>query len=114
MFELSVILLIDFGISISVAFGIGAGNESMAPLAGSGIATVKTATFLGAILAFFGAVVLGYRVEGTIGRGLLTYEVAPVDVLVIMFSMAVWSIVASYRGWPISITHSAVARALLG
>ncbi len=112
MFEFGIVFLIDFGIAISVALGIGAGNESMAPLAGSGITTVKTATLLGALLAFLGAVILGYRVEGTIGKGLLTNEIAAVDVLVMMFSMATWSILASYRGWPVSITHSSIGAAI--
>ena len=109
---MSVIMPISFGIAFYVAWGIGGNNGTMAPLAGSGLTTVRRAAFLGAIMAFLGAAFLGYRVEKTIGRDLLLYGIDPIDVFIVVFSMATWSIMASYRGWPVSATHSGVGAAI--
>lgn len=106
------ILLASFGMAIYIAFSIGANDETMAPLAGSGFVKVGTAALLGGLMAFFGAVFLGYKVEETIGRKLLVGTVTTTDAIIIVFSIATWLTVASYRGWPISTTHSAVGAAM--
>lgn len=110
--EAGLALLASFGMAIYVAFSIGANDESMAPLAGSGFIKVGTAALLGGVMASLGAVLLGHRVEETIGRAILTEPIMAVDTFIIVFSMATWMTLASYRGWPISSTHSAVGAAV--
>jgi PiT family inorganic phosphate transporter len=110
--ELDIILLLGFGITFYVAWGIGANDETMALLSGSGLVSVRVAALLGAVMAFLGTIFLGQNVEETIGKGLLLETVSSVDALVILFSIATWLVVASYRGWPVSTTHSAVGAVL--
>lgn len=112
MSEISLIIPISFGIAFFLAWGIGGNNGTMAPLAGIGVVTVKKAVILGAIMAFLGAVIFGYNVEKTIGRNLFLNEINSTDVFIMLFSMASWSILASYKGWPISATHSGVGVAI--
>jgi len=98
--------------AIYIAFSTGANDETMAPLARSGFVKVGMAALLGGIMAFFGAVFLGYKVEETIGKKLLVGTVTTTDAVIIVFSIATWLTVASYWGWPISTTHSSVGAAV--
>lgn len=109
---MEIILLAGLAIAFYVAWGIGSNDETMAPLAGSGFASVNVTALLGGIMAFFGAVLFGERVEETIGKKLLIGTPTYVDVLIIVFSIATWLTIASYRGWPISTTHSSVGASI--
>jgi len=91
---------------------MGANNESMSILAGSGFVGTTTATILGGVMVFIGSLFLGHLVETTIGRGLMSVEATLMDALIIMFSAAAWLTVASYLGQPVSSTHSVVGAAL--
>lgn len=106
--QMDVNLLAGFGMALYVAWGIGSNDATMATLAGSGFLNLKSTALLGGVMAFLGAVLLGQRVEATIGKNLLLGSITVIDVLIILFSTATWSTIASYRGWPISTTHSAV------
>jgi len=105
---LQVLLLLGLIVALYIAWSIGANDETMANLAGSRFVSVTTAVMLGAIMDFLGAVTLGYKVEETISKDLLNYEVTEADALVIVVSVALWLTVASSYGWPISTTHSVV------
>ena len=102
------LLLLGLLIALYIAWSIGANDETMANLAGSKFVSVTTAVLLGAIMDFLGAVLLGYKVEETIGKGLLNYRITERDALVVIISVALWLTIASSYGWPISTTHSVV------
>jgi len=101
-------LLIIFGIAVYVAWSMGANNESMSILAGSGFASTTIAAILGAIMVLAGSLLLGHLVETTISRGLLLLEITLNDALIIMLSAAIWLTVATCLGWPVSNTHSVI------
>lgn len=109
---MDVILPLVFGLAFYIAWGIGSNDQNMAPLKGSGLLNITAITVLGGISAVFGAVLMGHRVEETIARGLLSGTVVPVETLIIVFSIATWLTIASYFGWPVSTTHSAVGAVL--
>lgn len=102
-----IILLI---VTFILAFGIGANDETMAPVVGSHSLKLKTAVIAGGILSFFGCYFLARNVGKTIGRNLLgsTVEYSSLMMLSIILSTTIWLIVASKTGAPISTTHSVV------
>ena len=102
------LLLLSFLLAFYVAWSVGANDETMAVVAGSGFTSILITCLIGAVMDFLGAVLLGYKVEETMGQKLLTYKIDLVDTLIIVAAIATWLVVASYRGWPVSTTHSAV------
>ncbi len=106
------LLLMSFILAFYVAWSVGANDETMAVLAGSGFTSILAACLIGAFMDFLGAVLLGYKVEETMGEKLLAYKIGLVDTLIIVAAVATWLVLASYRGWPVSTTHSAVGAAI--
>lgn len=100
-------------IAFYVAWSIGANDETVAPLAGSGALSLKTAAALGGATALLGALFMGQRVEATLGGGIITGTLTHTEGLVALFSLASWLTAASYLGWPVSTTHSSVG-AIIG
>ncbi len=94
--------------AVYVAWSIGANDETVAPLAGSGILSVTSAVILGGVTAFLGAVFLGEKVEATIGESLLKGALTSQEAIIVLLSIATLLTFASYYGWPISTTHSTV------
>ncbi len=95
-----------------IAWSIGANDETMAVVAGSGFTSIGIAVAIGALMDFLGAVVASEAVEKTMGVSLLAFTPTDKDFFIILFATATWLVIASYRGWPISTTHSAVGAAL--
>ncbi|MCW4020858.1 MAG: anion permease [Candidatus Bathyarchaeota archaeon] len=110
--EMDIILLAGLGLAFYVAWGMGSTDGTMAPLAGSGFVSVNMAALLGSIMTFLGALFMGERVEKTIGKNLLVGIVTETDILIIVFSIATWLMVASYWRWPISATHSSIGASI--
>ncbi len=106
------ILLLALGSSVYIAWSIGANDETMATVAGSGFLTPSRAVALGALMDFLGAIFMGGRVEKTLGEGILTFQIGLMEAFIIILSVAFWLTLASSRGWPVSTTHSAVGAAL--
>ncbi len=94
--------------ALYLAVGIGANDETLAPLAGSGALSLDSAVIIGAIAASLGAVFLGSRVEDTIGNELLTRSLIQSDIILVLVAVAVFLTAASSRGLPVSTTHSTV------
>lgn len=105
--------LVSLAVAFYVAWSIGANDETVAPLAGSGALSLNAAVALGGASALLGALFMGRRVEATLGEGILMGTLTETEALVILFSLASWLTVASYLGWPISTTHSSVG-AIIG
>ncbi len=111
---LEYILIIFLIISIIISFGIGANDETMAPLYGSRILNMKQILILAAIFAIAGALLLGEGVSKSIGDKilLLDYEATGINqnavVMTILISTAIVLIVSSALGLPISSTHATI------
>lgn len=110
-----VILAIIFGLYMT--WGIGANDVAnvMGTSVGSGAITVKTAILIAAIFEFAGAALAGGHVTKTIRKGIIdptpivnSPEILVFGMLAALLAAAVWLMVASTRGWPVSTTHSIV------
>ena len=114
------VLAIVFGFYMT--WGIGANDvaNAMGTSVGSGAITVKQAIIIAAIFEFAGAFIAGGNVTATIRKGIVdpTVIVGQPEILVFgmlaaLLAAAVWLMIASSRGWPVSTTHSIVG-ALVG
>lgn len=111
---LEYILIIFLIISVLISFGIGANDETMAPLYGSRILNIKQILILAAIFAIAGAVLLGEGVAKSVGDKilLLDYESSEINqnavVMTILISTAIVLILSSAFGLPISSTHATI------
>lgn len=102
------IVVIFLIISIVISFGIGSNDETMATLYGTKLLTMRELLLLATIFAIFGALLLGNAVSETVGKDLLAFEVSNRIVLTILISTAIWLILSSAFGLPISTTHATI------
>jgi len=111
---LEYIIIIFLIISVIISFGIGANDETMAPLYGSRILNMKQILILAAIFAIAGALLLGEGVSKSVGDKilLLDYNNPSINqnavVLTILISTAIVLILSSAFGLPISSTHATI------
>lgn len=111
---LEYIVIVFLIISIIISFGIGANDETMAPLYGSRILKMKQILILAAIFAITGALFLGEGVAKSVGDNILElgYESSGISqnavVMTILISTAVVLILSSALGLPISSTHATI------
>jgi len=110
-FEIIIILFVV--ISIVISFGIGANDETMATLYGSKTLKLKELLILATILSILGAVFLGSAVSKTVGENLFSFEIDYSMVLTVLISTAIWLILSSAFGLPISTTHATIG-AIIG
>ena len=109
------ILAVVFGLYMT--WGIGANDvaNAMGTSVGSGAITVKQAIIIAAIFEFAGAFLAGGHVTKTIRKGIIdpapivnNPEILVFGMLAALLAAAIWLMVASTRGWPVSTTHSIV------
>ncbi len=100
-----------------MAWGIGANDvaNAMATSVGSRALTIKQAILVAAIFEFAGAVLAGGEVTSTIRKGIVDAELLSGSPELLVYGMlasllaaAVWLLIASKNGWPVSTTHSIV------
>ena len=100
-----------------MAWGIGANDvaNAMATSVGSKALTIKQAILVAAVFEFAGAFLAGGQVTSTIRKGIIDAsavegnpELLIFGMLAALLSAAVWLLVASRKGWPVSTTHSIV------
>jgi len=110
-----IILAVIFGLYMT--WGIGANDvaNAMGTSVGSGAITVKQAIIIAAIFEFAGAFLAGGHVTKTIRKGIIdpssiadTPEILVFGMLAALLAAAVWLMIASHKGWPVSTTHSIV------
>ena len=124
-------IIVQFGpvfLALAIAFGlymtwgIGANDvaNAMGTSVGSRAITVKQAILIAAVFEFTGAFIAGGNVTSTIRKGIIDPtpiagqpEILVFGMLAALLAAAVWLTVASWRGWPVSTTHSIVG-ALVG
>ena len=109
------ILATVFG--VFMAFNIG-GNDvanSFGTSVGAGTLTIKQALIVAAVFEVSGAVIAGGEVTKTIRKGIVdlsTINVDPMQFVYIMMAAllaaAVWLLIATKKGWPVSTTHSII------
>ena len=109
------VLAVIFG--AYMAWGIGANDvaNAMGTPVGSGAITVKQAIIIAAIFEFAGAFIAGGQVTKTIRKGIIdpstisgTPELLVYGMLAALLAAAIWLMVASSRGWPVSTTHTII------
>ncbi|MBT8428963.1 MAG: inorganic phosphate transporter, partial [Gammaproteobacteria bacterium] len=109
------VMAIIFGFYMT--WGIGANDvaNAMGTSVGSGAITVKQAIIIAAIFEFAGAFIAGGAVTKTIRKGIIdpssiagNPEVLVYGMLAALLAAAIWLMIASTRGWPVSTTHSIV------
>jgi PiT family inorganic phosphate transporter len=100
-----------------MAWGIGANDvaNAMGTPVGSGAITVKQAILIAAIFEFAGAFIAGGQVTKTIRKGIIdpssiagNPELLVYGMLAALLAAAIWLMLASTRGWPVSTTHTIV------
>ncbi len=108
-------LAVVFG--LYATWGIGANDvaNAMGTSVGSGAITVKQAIIIAAIFEFAGAFIAGGSVTKTIRKGIIdpssivnTPEILVFGMLGALLGTAIWLMIASRRGWPVSTSHSIV------
>jgi len=108
-------LAIVFGLYMT--WGIGANDvaNAMGTSVGSGAISVKQAIIIAAIFEFSGAFIAGGNVTKTIRKGIIdpssivnSPEILVFGMLAALLAAAIWLMIASAKGWPVSTTHSIV------
>jgi PiT family inorganic phosphate transporter len=108
-------LAVLFGLYMT--WGIGANDvaNAMGTSVGSGAITIRQAIVIATLFEFAGAVIAGGHVTGTIRKGIIDPgpitaqpELLVYGMLAALLAAAIWLMLASTRGWPVSTTHSIV------
>ncbi|MFZ9889509.1 MAG: inorganic phosphate transporter, partial [Myxococcota bacterium] len=118
MMDTNLLLLLLAGVfGLYMAWNIGANDvaNAMGTSVGSHALTIKKAILVAAIFEFAGAVLVGGHVTDTIRKGIVSpelYASAPnelaIGMLAALLASALWLQFASWRGLPVSTTHSIV------
>lgn len=118
--ELYILLACIFG--FFMAWGVGANDvaNAMATSVGSRAINLRQAVIIASIFEFLGAFLAGGQVTDTIRSKIIdlsvladTPDLLVYGMLSALLSAGIWLFVATYRGWPVSTTHSIVG-ALIG
>ncbi|QEL10442.1 inorganic phosphate transporter [Kushneria phosphatilytica] len=113
--ELFVILACLFG--FFMAWGVGANDvaNAMGTSVGSKAITIRQAILIAIVFEFLGAWLAGGEVTSTIRKGIIDPDLLKSDPQLLVYGMlasllasAIWLMVASRKGWPVSTTHSVV------
>ncbi|MBE2259363.1 MAG: inorganic phosphate transporter [Rhodobacteraceae bacterium] len=113
----TIFFIMAYGFGLYMTWGIGANDvaNAMGTSVGSGALTVKQAIIVAAIMEFAGAYLAGGGVASTISKGIIDGELfKPVPHLLVfgmlaaLLAAAIWLMLATMRGWPVSTTHSIV------
>ncbi|MGB1237873.1 MAG: inorganic phosphate transporter [Pseudomonadales bacterium] len=113
--DVIVILACIFG--FFMAWGVGANDvaNAMGTSVGSKALTLKQAIMIAIIFEFAGAYLAGGAVTATIRKGIIdpallsgTPELLVFGMMSALLAAAIWLLVATHFGWPVSTTHSIV------
>jgi PiT family inorganic phosphate transporter len=113
-------LAVVFGVYMT--WGIGANDvaNAMGTSVGSRAITIKQAILIAAVFEFAGAFIAGGHVTKTIRKGIIdpssitgSPEILVYGMLAALLAAAIWLMIATTRGWPVSTTHSIVG-AIIG
>ena len=108
--------------ALFMTWGIGANDvaNAMGTAVGSGAITVRGAIIIAAVFEFLGVAFAGGHVTETVRKGIIdpsaivnSPEILVFGMLAALLAAAIWLLIASWKGWPVSTTHSIVG-ALVG
>ncbi len=104
-----IVIAVGLALSFYIAWCLGA-NDAANPTnyaVGSGVLTLKKALLLFALFASLGAMLQGYMVMKTIGKGVVA-DIDVVGTLTVMLAAGLWITLCTYKGMPISTSQSIV------
>lgn len=102
------LVIIVIGVSFGLANGFNDAANSIAGVIGSRILHPRSAIIMAAFCEFAGAAT-GTAVAATIGKGIITPEALTYDILITALASAIlWAVFATFRGLPVSVSHSLV------
>ena len=113
----TIFLIIAVVFGLFMTWGIGANDvaNALGTSVGSGALNIKTAIVVAAVFEFLGALLAGQHVTRTIRKGIIdpagiesNPEVLVYGMLAALLAAAIWLLIASVKGWPVSTTHSIV------
>ena len=113
----STLLLLTILFGFFMAWGVGANDvaNAMDTSVGAKAITLKQAIIIAMVFEFAGAYLAGGEVTSTIRKGIIDPETLSADPELLVYGMmsallaaAIWFLVASTFGWPVSTTHSIV------
>ncbi len=113
-------LAVVFGVYMT--WGIGANDvaNAMGTSVGSRAISIKQAIVIAALFEFSGAFIAGGNVTATIRKGIIdpsavvnNPEILVFGMLAALLAAAIWLMIATSRGWPVSTTHTIVG-AIIG
>ncbi|RLG82162.1 MAG: inorganic phosphate transporter, partial [Thermoprotei archaeon] len=99
--------------ALYIAWNLGA-NDAANPTnaaVGSGAIKLRDAILLFSLFAAIGAIVQGYMVMKTIGKGVVR-DIDAMGALVASIAAGLWITLATWKGIPVSTTHSTVGAVL--
>ncbi|MBT6225433.1 MAG: inorganic phosphate transporter, partial [Candidatus Scalindua sp.] len=117
----TILVILALVISFYMAWNIGANDvaNAMGTSVGSGALTLKWAIVVAALMEFAGAFLVGSHVTNTVRKGIIDPVVFIGDpnsyiygMMAALLAAGTWLNIASYRGWPVSTTHSIVGSVL--
>lgn len=100
-----------------MAWGIGANDvaNAMGTSVGAKAITLKQAILIAMVFEFAGAYLAGGEVTSTIRKGIIDAgyfsdipELLVLGMISSLFAAGLWLVIASYKGWPVSTTHSII------
>ncbi len=110
---MDVLVILGLALALYIAWCIGT-NDAANPTntaVGSGALTIGKAIMLFSLFAFLGALIQGWMVIKTFGRGIAEIR-SVLDAVIASLATALWITLASYKGLPISTTQSSVGAVL--
>lgn len=117
----TILIILALAISFYMAWNIGANDvaNAMGTSVGSGALTIKWAIIVAALMEFSGAFLVGSHVTNTVRKGIIDPVVFTADpnsyvygMIAALLAAGAWLNVASFKGWPVSTTHSIVGSVL--
>ncbi|MGR3173096.1 MAG: inorganic phosphate transporter [Candidatus Scalindua sp.] len=117
----TILIILALSISFYMAWNIGANDvaNAMGTSVGSGALTLRQAILVAAVMEFAGAFLVGSHVTNTVRKGIIDPVIFASDpdsyiygMIASLLAAGVWLNIASYKGWPVSTTHSIVGAVL--
>ena len=107
----SILVIILVIMAISLAFSIGANDETLSVLVGAGVLKFKIALIIGGIAIGLGMIFFsGGYVAKTVGADILGegIQYTTFMLLTVLISSILWLVIGSFAGIPLSSTHSLI------
>ncbi|MBD3255133.1 MAG: hypothetical protein GF383_08565 [Candidatus Lokiarchaeota archaeon] len=104
------ILLILIFMGLGLAFSIGANDETLSSLVGTGILKLRVSLIVGGAAVGFGMIMFSHGVGKTVGADILGpgIKYTLFMLFAVLISSILWLIIGSFAGVPLSSTHSTV------